>query len=79
MYIIVVYICMDEVIWETLINRGNDPGWLDQVNEIVLECETSLVDNLELPVIRKTLWKFHHKFWWNFKYTFVYKTCKSSL
>jgi hypothetical protein len=64
MYIIVVYICMDEVIWETLINRGNDPGWLDQVNEIVLECETSLVDNLKLPVIRKTLWKFHHKFWW---------------
>jgi hypothetical protein len=53
MYIIVVYICMDKVIWETLINRGNDTGWLDQVNKIVLECETSLIDNLGLPVIGK--------------------------
>jgi hypothetical protein len=62
MYIIVVHICMDEVVWETLINRDNDPGWLDQVNEIVLECETSLVDNLGFLVIEKTLSKFHHKF-----------------
>jgi len=29
MYIIVVHICMDEVVWETLINGGNDPRWLD--------------------------------------------------
>jgi len=78
MYIIVVYICMDKVIWETLINRGNDTGWLDQVNKIVLECETSLVDNLGLLVIGKTMSIFLHKVWWNFKYIFVYKTCKSS-
>jgi hypothetical protein len=29
MYIIAKYICMDEVVWETLIDDRNDPGWLD--------------------------------------------------
>jgi hypothetical protein len=50
---------MDEVVWETLINGGNDLGWLDQVNEIVLKYEVSLVDNLEFHVVEKNLLKFH--------------------
>jgi len=58
-YIIAKYICMDEVVWETLIDGRNDIGWLDQVNEIVLKCEISLVDNLEFHVVKKTLLKFH--------------------
>jgi hypothetical protein len=29
MYIIAKYICMDEVVWETTIDGGNDQGWLD--------------------------------------------------
>jgi hypothetical protein len=72
MYIIAKYICMDEVVWETIIDDRNDPGWLDQVNEIVLKCEISLVDNLGFHVIEKTLLKFLQKFWWHFKHTFVY-------
>jgi len=50
---------MDEFVWETLIDGGNDLGWLDQVNEIVLKCEVSVVDNLEFHVIEKTLLKFY--------------------
>jgi hypothetical protein len=61
-----------KLFWETLIDVENDPRLLDQVNKIVLECETGLVDNLRFPVIGETLSKFCHKFWWNFKYTFVF-------
>lgn len=72
MYIIARYIFMVEVIWETLIDGKNYPGWLYQVKKIVLEYETSLVNNLWPFVIKESLLKFHQNFLWDFKYTLVY-------
>ena len=45
-----------------MIDGGNDLGWLDLVNKIMLECETSLVDNLGPSVTMQTLPKFHRNF-----------------
>jgi hypothetical protein len=52
--------------------EGNDLRWLNQVDEIVLKCETVLIDNFGLSIIGETLSKFHQKFEWNFTYTFVF-------